>query len=174
VTDQRTQIAKAIADVFSRGSYASAGDPFGLKASSLAAADAVLAVLDAQPDGPPTPTACIPKTAQMVDRAMFARAEAEHRARWVLHVWSEDNVTPGPDGSVFWAEHRARWVLHVYPLNDLVEHDTASGGACVCGPTSGLVQTDHGDEWLVIHHSLDGREQHEPPATAPAGVAPTP
>jgi hypothetical protein len=46
VTDQRSQIAKAIADVFSRGSYASAGDPFGLKASSLAAANAVLAVLD--------------------------------------------------------------------------------------------------------------------------------
>jgi hypothetical protein len=46
VTDKRTQIAKAIADVFSRGSYASAGDLFGLKASSLAAADAVLKVLD--------------------------------------------------------------------------------------------------------------------------------
>ena len=48
--------------------------------------------------------------------------------------------------------------MHIRPLNDLVEHEW---DYCVCVPTPQLVETDHGDEWLVIHHSLDGREAHE-------------
>ena len=50
--------------------------------------------------------------------------------------------------------------FHVYPVNDLVSHET-EGDGCVCGPTSELVQAEHGDEWILIHHSLDGREQSE-------------
>ncbi|WP_222840698.1 hypothetical protein [Actinosynnema mirum] len=35
---------------------------------------------------------------------------------------------------------------------------------CVCGPTSELVPNPHGpDGWLVVHHSLDGRERTEKP-----------
>ena len=51
--------------------------------------------------------------------------------------------------------------FHVYPLGDLVEHDT-DGDDCVCGPEIEAVETDDGGiNWLVIHHSLDGREHHE-------------
>ena len=51
--------------------------------------------------------------------------------------------------------------VHVYPVNDLVEHETA-GDACLCGPTQELVEKDGGGtEWLIIHHLLDGRENHE-------------
>jgi hypothetical protein len=50
---------------------------------------------------------------------------------------------------------------HVYPVNDLVEHDTA-GGDCVCGPTTEPVERDDGSiAYVIVHHSLDGREQHE-------------
>lgn len=54
-------------------------------------------------------------------------------------------------------------VEHVFPLNDLVEHDTAElpgepfNDECVCGPD---VEPTAGG-WLVSHHSLDGREQRE-------------
>lgn len=51
--------------------------------------------------------------------------------------------------------------LHVTPTDDLVEHDTSSDGACVCGPDTELVQSDDGDKWLIRHHSLDGREENE-------------
>jgi hypothetical protein len=46
---------------------------------------------------------------------------------------------------------------HVYPVKDTIEHAT-SGGDCICGPD--LEATDNGNLWT--HHSLDGREQHEP------------
>lgn len=54
-------------------------------------------------------------------------------------------------------------VLHVIPLGDEIEHDTASGDPdCVCGPRMQPVQHDDGSmNWLLVHHSLDGREQHE-------------
>ena len=45
-------------------------------------------------------------------------------------------------------------VHHVFPLNDVVEHDT-SGGDCICDP-----RIEEGG-LIVIHHSLDGREQRE-------------
>lgn len=55
-----------------------------------------------------------------------------------------------------------RNVVHTYPVNDLVEHDTG-GDTCICGPTTEAVFRDDGSNgWHVIHHSLDGREHHEP------------
>ncbi len=52
---------------------------------------------------------------------------------------------------------------HVWPNDDAVEHDTeTTDPTCVCGPKVELVTTDAGDHWMILHHSLDGREQHEP------------
>ena len=48
--------------------------------------------------------------------------------------------------------------MHIRPLRDLIEHEWDE---CVCVPTPQLVETDHGDEWMFIHHSLDGREASE-------------
>ena len=58
--------------------------------------------------------------------------------------------------------------VHVCPDSDLVEHDT-DGGDCVCGPTTEAVfRPDGSNGWLIIHHSLDGREHREhPPQPAP-------
>lgn len=45
---------------------------------------------------------------------------------------------------------------------DLVEHELADD--CVCGPTAEPVKRDDGSiGWVVIHHSLDGREASERP-----------
>ena len=53
-------------------------------------------------------------------------------------------------------------VYHVHPLDDLVSHDTSSGGDCVCVPTAEPVMRDDGSAgWLMVHHSLDGRELEE-------------
>lgn len=50
---------------------------------------------------------------------------------------------------------------HVEPINDLIEHVT-DGGDCPCGPATEPVPRDDGSMgWLVVHHSLDGRELHE-------------
>lgn len=55
--------------------------------------------------------------------------------------------------------------FHVVPLNDLIQHDTSDEADCVCGPETEPVERDDGSlGWLVTHHSLDGREQHEAPA----------
>jgi len=43
---------------------------------------------------------------------------------------------------------------HVYPINDICEHDT-DGPDCICGPRF------EEEGRLVIHNSLDGREQRE-------------
>ena len=52
--------------------------------------------------------------------------------------------------------------IHVIPVNDLVEHDTSGEQDCICGPTDEPVERDDGSMgWVVIHHSLDGRELHE-------------
>ena len=52
--------------------------------------------------------------------------------------------------------------VHVYPVDDLVDHDT-DGTPCICGATTEAVFRDDGSNgWLVTHHSLDGREHHEP------------
>lgn len=51
--------------------------------------------------------------------------------------------------------------IHVIPLNDLIDHDT-SGEPCVCGPRTEAVMRDDGSNgWIVVHHSLDGREANE-------------
>ncbi len=50
--------------------------------------------------------------------------------------------------------------IHVYPVNDLIDHDL-DGNGCVCGPSTERVETDHGDEWMITHNSLDGRELAE-------------
>lgn len=52
-------------------------------------------------------------------------------------------------------------VFHVWPDNDLIVHDVESED-CVCGPAFQPVpRADGSVGWLVIHHSLDGREQFE-------------
>lgn len=51
--------------------------------------------------------------------------------------------------------------VHVLPVDDLMEH-AADGRDCMCGPTTQPVPRDDGSYgWLIVHHSLDGREQHE-------------
>lgn len=43
------------------------------------------------------------------------------------------------------------------PVNDLIEH--VDSDECLCGPTTEPVERDDGSiGWLVVHHSLDGRE----------------
>lgn len=49
--------------------------------------------------------------------------------------------------------------LHVMPINDLIEHDR-DGDDCLCGPTTQAAFRDDGScAWMIVHHSLDGREQ---------------
>ena len=56
----------------------------------------------------------------------------------------------------------SRNTCHVYPVGDLIEHDTVRGVTCVCGPETRPVKRDDGSVgWLIVHHSLDGREQTE-------------
>ena len=65
---------------------------------------------------------------------------------------------------------------HVYPERDLIDHDTAidhpDGVWCACGPRVEAVKRDDDSVgWLVVHHSLDGREKAEnAPQTPPAAV----
>jgi hypothetical protein len=50
--------------------------------------------------------------------------------------------------------------VHVVPDDDLIGHQLDAD--CVCSPSPELVQRgDGGDGWVVVHHSLDGREQGE-------------
>jgi hypothetical protein len=52
--------------------------------------------------------------------------------------------------------------VHTYPVGDLIEHVT-DGGDCPCGPTVLPVECEDGSiGYSVVHHSLDGREHHEP------------
>lgn len=51
--------------------------------------------------------------------------------------------------------------VHVLPINDLIDHEDA-GSDCPCGPTVEPVPRDDGSMgWLIVHHSLDGREKRE-------------
>jgi hypothetical protein len=50
--------------------------------------------------------------------------------------------------------------MHVVPINDLIDHDLID--TCLCGPAIQPVKREDGTVgWLTVHHSLDGREQHE-------------
>lgn len=52
-------------------------------------------------------------------------------------------------------------IYHVHPIGDLVDHELAGDG-CVCGPRVEPVPRGDGSMgWLIVHNSLDGREQHE-------------
>lgn len=52
-------------------------------------------------------------------------------------------------------------VVHVLPVGDLIEHEDV-GDDCPCGPTTEPVKRDDGSiGWVVVHHSLDGRERGE-------------
>ncbi len=54
-------------------------------------------------------------------------------------------------------------ILHVRPVGDLIEHDTSTDDAdCGRGPEVQPVKRDDGSMgWLIVHHSLDGREKGE-------------
>jgi hypothetical protein len=55
--------------------------------------------------------------------------------------------------------------LHVVPVEDLIEHNITED--CPCGPRVEPVERDDGSYgWLHVHHSLDGRENHEPPVAS--------
>lgn len=49
---------------------------------------------------------------------------------------------------------------HVIPTGDAFAHDESD--TCICGPSSEPVTRDDGSVgWVVVHHSLDAREQKE-------------
>ncbi|MFF6966308.1 hypothetical protein ACFY9G_23435 [Streptomyces anthocyanicus] len=54
--------------------------------------------------------------------------------------------------------------LHVVPIGDQVDHETSTAEAdCVCGPVARPVTQAGGSVgWLLVHHSLDGREHGTP------------
>lgn len=48
---------------------------------------------------------------------------------------------------------------HVMPNNDQIEHTFTD---CLCGPAVDPVKRDDGSiGWVLVHHSLDGRELTE-------------
>lgn len=52
-------------------------------------------------------------------------------------------------------------VLHVVPREDLVEHDDESTD-CICGPdVERVIGLGGAHGTIVVHHALDGREEHE-------------
>ena len=53
--------------------------------------------------------------------------------------------------------------VHVYPVADLIDHDiTTDDPDCICGPTTEPREMDDGGiGWVIVHHSLDGREANE-------------
>lgn len=53
--------------------------------------------------------------------------------------------------------------VHVAPAGDLIEHRIDDDSDCVCGPRVEPTTTDNDGriDWVVIHHSLDGREHKE-------------
>lgn len=57
--------------------------------------------------------------------------------------------------------------IHVVPRGDLVEHDTSTAEPdCICGPVIEPATREVNDDgsigWVLVHHSLDGRETAEP------------
>lgn len=78
---------------------------------------------------------------------------------WLRRLWHWLGVLPAPDWYI--RAHRS-WcptVLHIAPVNDLIGHDVETG-SCVCGPALEEAPTGSGTQGLlIIHRSLDGREQ---------------
>lgn len=64
-----------------------------------------------------------------------------------------------------WLAQTADYGSCVVPLRDLIAHDnTGEDGDenCICGPTWNPIETDDGElVWMLVHHSLDGREHEE-------------
>lgn len=51
--------------------------------------------------------------------------------------------------------------VHVFPLNDQMSHELEEDD-CPCGPTNeGIRREDGSYGWVIVHHSLDGREKSE-------------
>lgn len=67
------------------------------------------------------------------------------------------NGEPWPDDNTW----------HVYPSGDVIDHDT-DGSDCPCGTTTEVVPREDGSVgWLILHHSMDGREFAEPDYVGP-------
>jgi hypothetical protein len=65
---------------------------------------------------------------------------------------------PGSSGGFLRAEEVAMMTVHVSPVNDLIEHDTETED-CVCIPQIRVAKQGDGSVlWVLVHHSLDGRE----------------
>ena len=59
-----------------------------------------------------------------------------------------------------WIVHPTGYGATVMPLNDAIGHEDDS--ECPCGPTwKPITQLGGGHNWMLVHHSLDGREQQE-------------
>lgn len=51
---------------------------------------------------------------------------------------------------------------HVVPIADLIVHEVDDAGGCPCVPSVEPVALPAGGiGWLLVHHSLDGREFNE-------------
>jgi hypothetical protein len=52
--------------------------------------------------------------------------------------------------------------VHVVPLTDALQHTEDDDADCACGPRVEPCERDDGSMgWLIVHHSLDGRERYE-------------
>lgn len=50
--------------------------------------------------------------------------------------------------------------VHTIPVNDVIEHEADDD--CFCGPTPDPVHREDGSiGWVMVHHSVDGREFRE-------------
>lgn len=52
---------------------------------------------------------------------------------------------------------------HHWPVGDIIEHEVdVNDDRCACGPiTRGEKRADGTIGWVIVHHSLDGREIDE-------------
>lgn len=57
-----------------------------------------------------------------------------------------------------WLTTRLSNGVHVIPPGDFTTHSPFD---CPCGPRDELVTSNNGDGWVIVHHSLDGRENDE-------------
>lgn len=82
-----------------------------------------------------------------------------------VHDGNQDADSPGVrealDHQSATAPGASGWfVVHVTPTGDLIEHSLDD--ECACGPSSEPVKRDDGSVgWVIVHHSLDGREGRE-------------